>query len=192
MLKEISTSIRMLLVMTIALGLMYPLGMTGIAQVLFSEQANGSLITQQGNIIGSDIIGQNFVGDTYFHGRPSATSENGYDAANSAGSNLGPTNQKLIATIAQRAMQVRQENRLAEQELVPSDLVTASGSGLDPHITVFAAQIQVERVAQARGLTEDQVAALLEKNIEKPQLGFLGEKRVNVLRLNLALDEVSK
>lgn len=178
--------------MTVVLGVIYPLGMTGVAQVIFPEQANGSLIYKQGNLVGSKLIGQNFSSDGYFHGRPSAAGDDGYDAASSAGSNLGPTSKKLLSSIAERAEQIRLENGLAENAIVPSDLVTASGSGLDPHITADAAQIQVQRVAKARNLTEEQTLALIEKNTENPQIVFLGEKRVNVLSLNLALDDVTK
>lgn len=192
MLKEVNSAIRMLILMTVVLGVIYPLGMTGVAQVIFPEQANGSLIYKQGNLVGSKLIGQNFSSDGYFHGRPSAAGDDGYDAASSAGSNLGPTSKKLLSSIAERAEQIRLENGLAENAIVPSDLVTASGSGLDPHITAPAAQIQVQRVAKARNLTEEQTLALIEKNTENPQIVFLGEKRVNVLSLNLALDDVTK
>ncbi len=192
MLKEVNSAIRMLILMTVVLGVIYPLGMTGVAQVIFPEQANGSLIYKQGNLVGSKLIGQNFSSDGYFHGRPSVAGDDGYDAAGSAGSNLGPTSKKLLSSIAERAEQIRLENGLAENAIVPSDLVTASGSGLDPHITAAAAQIQVQRVAKARNLTEEQTLALIEKNTENPQIGFLGEKRVNVVSLNLALDEVTK
>ncbi|MDF2563626.1 MAG: K+-transporting ATPase, subunit [Massilibacillus sp.] len=192
MLKEVNSAIRMLILMTVVLGVIYPLGMTGVAQVIFPEQANGSLIYKQGSLVGSKLIGQNFSSEGYFHGRPSAAGDDGYDAASSAGSNLGPTSKKLLSSIAERSEQIRLENGLAENAIVPSDLVTASGSGLDPHITVAAAQIQAQRVAKARNLTEAQTLALIEKNTENPQIGFLGEKRVNVLSLNLALDEVTK
>ena len=188
MLKEISTAIRMLVVLTVLLGVLYPLSMTGFAQLLFSSQANGSLITKDGQVVGSELIGQTFASDAYFNGRPSAAGDDGYDATSSTGSNLGPTSEKLMKSVAERADQVRQDNDLSQTAIVPSDLVMASGSGLDPHISPAAAKLQIGRIAKARGLAENQVAALVEKNIENPQLGFLGDKRVNVLQLNLALD----
>ena len=192
MLKEFNSAIRMLILMTVVLGVIYPLGMTGFAQVMFPEQANGSLIYKQGAVVGSKLIGQNFSSDHYFHGRPSAAGADGYDAASSAGSNLGPTSKKLLSSIAERGEQIRLENGLADNAIVPSDLVTASGSGLDPHITFAAAQIQAQRVAKARNLTEEQTLALIEKNTENPQIGFLGKKSVNVVNLNLALDDMTK
>ena len=178
--------------MTVVLGVIYPLGMTVFAQMIFPVQANGSLIYKQGTLVGSKLIGQNFSSDRYFHGRPSAAGEDGYDAASSAGSNLGPTSKKLLSRIDERAKALRQDNGLANDAIVPSDLVTASGSGLDPHITALAAKVQVPRVAQARSISEEQVLVLIEKNTENPRIGFLGEKRVNVVSLNLALDDVTK
>lgn len=192
MLKEFNSAIRMLIIMTVLLGAIYPLGMTAFAQIVFPAQADGSLIYKQGNLVGSKLIGQNFTDERYFHGRPSTAGDDGYDAASSAGSNLGPTSKKLLASIAERADQIRLKNGLANDAIVPSDLVTASGSGLDPHITAVAAQIQVQRVAKARNITEAQVLELIEKNTENPQIGFLGEKRVNVVSLNLALDDLIK
>jgi len=190
MLKEISKAIRLLFLMVVMLGLVYPLLMTGWGKLFFAEQANGSIILKDGKAVGSELIGQDFTRAGYFHGRPSLAGDQGYDGTASSASNLGPTSQKLIAMIGERAEQIRQENKLGEKALIPSDLVTASGSGLDPHITPAAAKIQVARVAEARGISEDEVTALVEKSIEDPQLGFLGEKRINVLRLNLALDGV--
>jgi potassium-transporting ATPase KdpC subunit len=190
MLKEISRAIRMLFLMIVILGLAYPLIMTGGAQLLFAGQANGSLVSKNGEIVGSDLIGQDFSSEKYFHGRPSLAGDAGYDGAASGASNLGPTSQKLMGVIGERAEQIRQENHLGEKAMVPSDLVTASGSGLDPHITLAAAQIQVDRVAAARGTNANIVQGLVKENTEDPQFGFLGERRVNVLRLNLALDEV--
>lgn len=191
MLKEISASLRMLLAMTVALGLIYPLAMTAFAQVVFPSQANGSLIYDNGRVIGSKLIGQNFSGDVYFQGRPSNAGD-GYDAANSSGSNLGPTSKALIDSIAERAVAVREANGLDKNAKVPSDLVTASGSGLDPHITPDAAALQIERVARARGLSEEMVKTAVAKNTESPQAGFLGDQRVNVLMLNLELDQLKK
>src|SRR5260370_1763359 len=175
--------------MTIAtaflLGIVYPLVVTGIAQVLFPKQANGQLIQKSGKTVGSKIIGQGFSGSGYFHSRPSAAG-NGYDAANSAGSNFGPTNQKLIARVKGDVASAQTDNPGSS---VPIDLVTTSASGFDPHITPAAAEYQLPRVAKERGTTLDQLRALLDKHTEGRQLGVLGEPRVNVLELNLELDE---
>ncbi|HWE76831.1 MAG TPA: potassium-transporting ATPase subunit KdpC [Stellaceae bacterium] len=196
MLREIRPAIMMIVVMTILTGLVYPLGMTGIAQVVFPRQASGSLIEKDGAVIGSALIGQSFVGEKYFHGRPSATSEpdpkdptktvpTPYAADNSAASNRGPTNQALIDGVKRFAGDLAKEN---PNTPIPVDLVTASASGLDPDITPAAAAFQVPRIAKARSLPAEKVAALVEANTEGRWLGILGEKRVNVLKLNLALD----
>jgi K+-transporting ATPase ATPase C chain len=174
----------MTLVTTVLLGIVYPLVVTALAQVLFHDKANGQLITQNGTVIGSRIIGQAFTSDRYFHSRPSAAG-NGYDAANSGATNFGPTNQKLIDRVKIDSAALQAEN---PNQPVPADLVTTSASGLDPHITPAAAFFQIPRVARVRGLSEDRIHALVEAHIEKRTWGFLGEPRVNVLELNLALD----
>lgn len=191
MLKEAIYSLRMFVVMTFVLGFVYPVALTGFAQVVFHDQANGSIIYRQGEAIGSRLIGQSFAQAGYFHGRPSQAGQNGYDAAASGGSNLGPTSAKLMERIAETAAAVRLENGLATNERVPSDLVTASGSGLDPHITPQAALLQAERVAKARNIDRAEVLRLIEKNTEYATLGFMGDARVNVLMLNADLDEAA-
>jgi len=186
--RQIMNAIRMLIVLTAITGLAYPLVMTGVAQALFPAQANGSLIVKDGKVVGSALIGQSFAEPGYFHSRPSAAGKDGYDGVSSSGSNLGPTNQKLIDTASDTSKKVREENKLEENGLVPADLVLASASGLDPHISPAAAYLQVERVAIARGRSVDQIKKLVDSHVEGRQLGLLGEPRVNVLNLNLALD----
>jgi K+-transporting ATPase ATPase C chain len=183
--KNLITSVLMTVVTTILLGIIYPLVVTGWTQVLFPNKANGQLIYRDGKLIGSRIIGQPFTGPGYFHPRPSAAG-NGYDAANSGGSNLGPTNQKLIARVNADVAALQSEN---PGQPVPVDLVTTSASGLDPDITPAAAYFQVPRVAKERGLSQQAVSDLVRKHIKGRDLGILGEPRVNVLELNLALDE---
>jgi K+-transporting ATPase ATPase C chain len=183
--KNLLIAVLMTVVTTILLGIIYPLVVTGISQVLFPGKANGQLIRRNGVIIGSRIIGQQFTAAGYFHSRPSAAG-NGYDAANSGGSNLGPTNQKLVDRVKQDVATLQAENPGTP---VPIDLVTTSGSGLDPDISPAAADFQVPRIARERGMTQDEVRRLVEAHTTGRQFGFLGEPRVNVLELNLALDE---
>jgi len=185
--KQIYPAIAITIVLTVLLGVVYPLVVTGLAQVLFKDKANGSLIEKDGKVIGSRLIGQSFSGAGYFHSRPSAAG-NGYDATASAGTNLGPTSQKLFETNVKTAADaLKEENPNAP---IPVDLVTASCSGLDPHITPAAAEFQIPRVASERGLSADAVRNLVREHTEGRQFGLLGEPRVNVLELNLALDGV--
>ncbi len=183
--KNLITAVLMTIATTVLLGIVYPLVVTGLAQLIFPKQANGQLIQQRGKTVGSRIIGQGFSGASYFHSRPSAAG-NGYDAANSAGSNLGPTNQKLIDRVKGDVASAQTDN---PGTAVPIDLVTTSASGFDPHITPAAAEYQLLRVAEERGTTADQLRTLLSRHTEGRQFGVLGEARVNVLELNLELDE---
>lgn len=185
MLKELKPAILITIVLTVLTGIAYPLAMTGIAQGLFHKQANGSLIEQKGKVIGSEIIGQNFTRPEYFHPRPS---QNMYDAANSGGSNLGPSNPVLGDRLKKDAAQFRKDNPDYTGP-IPADAITASASGLDPDITPANAAAQAARVAKARGMSLDSVQNLVAMNTDGRQFGFLGEARVNVLKLNMALDE---
>jgi potassium-transporting ATPase KdpC subunit len=182
--NNIVTAILMTIVTTALLGIVYPLLVTGLAQTLLHDKANGQLIVRDGKTIGSRLIGQAFTGPGYFHSRPSAAG-NGYDAANSGGTNLAPTNQKLIARVARDAATLHAEN---PQVPIPIDLVTTSASGLDPHISPSAAEFQIARVARERHLSEETLRKIVDRHIENRQFGFLGEPRVNVLELNLDLD----
>lgn len=186
--KDLRTAIIAFIAITLLTGLVYPYAITGIAQVVFNRQANGSLVSVNGQDVGSSLVGQNFASPAYFHPRPSAAGADGYDGSASSGSNLGPSSQVLATAVAGRADAVRQEDGLAADAKVPVDAVTASGSGLDPHISPAYAQIQIARVAQSRNVSEPQVKNLVDKYTDGSTLGVLGEARVNVLRLNLALD----
>jgi K+-transporting ATPase ATPase C chain len=183
--KNLITAVLMTVVTTILLGIIYPLVVTGLAQLIFPKQANGQLIYKNGKLVGSSIIGQGFSGAQYFHSRPSSAG-NGYDATNSNGSQFGPTNQKLIDRVKGDVATAQADNPGTP---VPIDLVTTSASGLDPHITPAAADFQLSRVAKERGTTVDRLRVLVARHTEGRQLGFLGEPRVNVLELNLDLDQ---
>jgi K+-transporting ATPase ATPase C chain len=183
----------MTVVLTVLLGLVYPLGMTGIAHLIFSDKADGSIMHDaDGNPIGSEIIGQGFSDDAYFWSRPSAAGPDGYDATASSGSNLGPTSQKLRDAAEERAVALREAHGLPADADVPAELVTASASGLDPHISPEAARFQARRVAEERGVSEGVILDLIEEHTDERFLGFLGEPTVNVLKLNLTLDELTR
>ena len=183
---QLIAAIKIFLVFTVIVGVGYPLVVTGVAQVAFGPKADGSLIAQNGKVIGSELIGQAFEGEKWFQPRPSAAGD-GYDALASAGSNLGPTNPELIDTVQQRVRAYRKVNGLGKRVSVPVDAVTASGSGLDPHISEANANLQARRVADARGLSLPQVTQRIADNTDDPSLGIVGQPGVNVLRLNLAL-----
>jgi K+-transporting ATPase ATPase C chain len=174
------------LVLTVLTGLIYPLAVTGLSQLIFPRQANGSLIVVNGKVVGSELIGQKFAKPEYFHGRPSAAGD-GYDAANSGATNFGPTNQNLVNRVRDDIKKFRQENPTYTGP-IPADLLTASGSGLDPHISPASAFAQIDRVAQARGVAPEAIRGIVERHVEGRQFGIFGEPRVNVLALNLDLD----
>jgi potassium-transporting ATPase KdpC subunit len=190
-LSEIRSAVLVTLIFAIVCCGLYPLVVFGIGQVLFHDKANGSLILDRKGIVqGSRLLGQQFTGEKYFHSRPSAAG-NGYDATSSGGSNLGPTSQKLHDSIAQNTTDYRSQNGLATNAPVPADAVTASGSGLDPHISPENAELQVARVAKARGMSQEEIRRLIAQNTDQANFGFLGDPGVNVLTLNLALDAAS-
>jgi K+-transporting ATPase ATPase C chain len=187
--KQLMIAIKATLLLTVLTGLLYPLAVTGLAQILFPHQANGSLKVVNGKTVGSELIGQSFTKPEYFHGRPSAAG-NGYDGLNSGGSNYGPTNQKLADRVSDDVKKFRAENPTYTGP-IPADLLTASGSGLDPHISPASADVQVARIAAARGVSADTVRQLVAAHTEGRQYGLFGEPRVNVLELNLALDQAA-
>ena len=185
---QLLAALRAVLVFTVLVGVAYPLAVTGIGQLAFGDQADGSLIERDGVVVGSSLIGQSFTGDVWFHPRPSAAGD-GYDAMASGPSNLGPTNPELLDDVAERVDLYRSANGLGDDQAVPVDAATSSGSGLDPHISVANALLQAPRVAAARGIAVDDVRRLVDEHTVTRPLGFLGEDAVNVLRLNLALSE---
>jgi K+-transporting ATPase ATPase C chain len=188
MLSQLWPALRINIFLTILLGVAYPLAVTGISQVIFPHQANGSLVTRNGQVIGSELIGQNFAKPEYFQPRPSAAGNDGYDPTASGGSNYGPTNQKLIDRVKASVDKFHKENPDYHGP-IPADLLTASGSGLDPEISPASAQAQAARVAKARGISADQLDQLVTQYTQAADLGLIGEPRVNVLKLNLALDQ---
>ena len=189
-LRQAGTAVRFLLFATLVLGVAYPLVVWGIGQVAFSSQANGSMMEQDGQVVGSSLIGQRFDGPEWFHPRPSAAGD-GYDAMSSGASNLGPTSQDLLSLVEERRLEAAEENGVAPDQ-IPPEALTSSGSGLDPHISPEYAALQMDRVADARGLSSEEVRGLVDQNTQGRVLGFLGEPRVNVLELNLALENLQK
>jgi K+-transporting ATPase ATPase C chain len=189
--RHIMIAVKLTIICTLALGVIYPLAMTGLAQVLFPRQANGSLIRSGGAVIGSELLGQQFARPEYFHPRPSAAGR-GYDAAGSGGSNLGPTSKALVERTTADVEKVLAENPGLRRGRIPADMVTASASGLDPNISVANAYAQAARIAAARGVSESEIRGMIGHSITGRQFGTLGEPRVNVLRLNLALDAMTK
>ncbi|HJU11219.1 MAG TPA: potassium-transporting ATPase subunit KdpC [Candidatus Binataceae bacterium] len=184
-------AVKMTIVMTLLTGIAYPFAMVGLAHLFFPRQAEGSLIVHDGHVVGSELIGQNFSSSKYFHPRPSAAGDKGYDASNSSGSNLGPTNKTLIETVRSRVSTLREHEPGINHGEIPVDMVTASGSGLDPEISPAAADLQVPQIAEVRGITQETVRSLVSAHTRVRTFGVLGEPGVNVLELNLALDELS-
>ncbi|MGC9197207.1 MAG: K(+)-transporting ATPase subunit C [Syntrophobacteraceae bacterium] len=192
MLQDLRASLAVIVILSIVLCGVYPLAVWGIGQLAFHKQANGSLLRQNGQVVGSGLIAQNFTGKKYFHPRPSAAGDYGYDAANSNASNLGPLSKKLCDQVKNRVAAYRVENDLSSSQKVPADAVTGSASGLDPDISLENARLQAPRVARARKISAEQIRNFIARFTTGRQLGFLGEPRVNVLRLNLALDQSGK
>lgn len=189
--RQLRPALLSLVALTILTGVAYPLVMLGVGQLAFAHSANGSLLEVDGTVVGSALIGQGFAAPEYFHPRPSAAGA-GYDGAASSGSNLGPTNPEYLATVEERVAAYREENRLSDQVAVPVDAVTASASGLDPHISSANARLQAARVAETRGMTTDEVLELVDRFVDERPLGVLGDPGVNVLQLNLALDGATR
>jgi potassium-transporting ATPase KdpC subunit len=187
--KEIRTAALLFIAFSVLTGLAYPLFITGIVQTAMPDKAGGSMLIVDGKVVGSELIGQNFTSPGYFHGRPSAV---GYSANGSGASNYGPTSARLMELVRQRVMEIKSENGMSPNEAVPADLVLASGSGLDPHISVDGAMLQVPRVAKARGLAESDVRALVNGHVEPVEIEVLGQDRINVLTLNIDLDDLAK
>ncbi|WP_196591046.1 potassium-transporting ATPase subunit KdpC [Pectinatus frisingensis] len=192
MYKSLKNALLLLIMLTVITGVFYPLVITGIAQLIFPRQANGSLIVRDGQVVGSSLLAQNFTRPEYFHPRPSAAGQDGYDAAGSAATNLGPTSQKLMDSLKKTADDYRQENNLSDEVVLPSDAVTSSGSGLDPEISLPNAYMQIARVAEARGVSTDKIRNIVDEYADSSILGIPGEERVNVLLLNLSLDDMNK
>ncbi|WP_182186433.1 potassium-transporting ATPase subunit KdpC [Pectinatus frisingensis] len=192
MYKSLKNALLLLIMLTVITGVFYPLVITGIAQLIFPRQANGSLIVRDGQVVGSSLLAQNFTRPEYFHPRPSAAGQDGYDAAGSAATNLGPTSQKLMDSLKKTADDYRQENNLSDEVVLPSDAVTSSGSGLDPEISLSNAYMQIARVAEARGVSTDKIRNIVDEYADSSILGIPGEERVNVLLLNLSLDDMNK
>lgn len=190
MYKNILRSFLLLIIFTIILGFLYPLLITGISKIIFPFRSSGSLIKYEGKIVGSELIGQNFKGEQYFHPRPSAAGKDGYDPLSSGGSNYAPTNEDFISAVKERLSNLRKENKLEDYIKIPSDAVTSSGSGLDPDISVDNALLQADRIAKKRNIPVSEINDLIRQNTEKRILGFLGEPKVNVLKLNLLLDNL--
>jgi K+-transporting ATPase ATPase C chain len=186
---DLKTAMLLFIAFSLLTGLIYPLLMTGVIQIAMPEPASGSLIVVNGSVVGSELIGQNFTSPSYFHGRPSAVN---YAGNGSGASNFGPTNKNLMEQVSQRISEVRTENNLSSNATVPSELVLTSGSGLDPHISMEGAMLQVPRVAVARGIPESEVKVLVYQHTEPAQFGIMGQERVNVLNLNLALDKINR
>jgi len=190
MYKNILRSFLLLIIFTIILGFLYPLLITGISKIIFPFRSSGSLIKYEGKIVGSELIGQNFTGEQYFHPRPSAAGKDGYDPLSSGGSNYAPANEDFISVVKERISNLRKENNLEDYIKIPSDAVTSSGSGLDPDISVDNALLQADRIAKKRNIPVSEINDLIRQNTEKRILGFLGEPKVNVLKLNLLLDNL--